>query len=112
VVRGRSCLVLAIAHDLRGMFGTSTACLLIDAAIVVGCGLLTALFAPLLAGLNTLLGALDGDTRRRFLLLLKASLSWVALVPAARGVATSHYLLVVLLGASADMWRGHNRIPP
>jgi hypothetical protein len=43
-----------------------TACLLVDVDVVVGCGLLTLLFAPLLASLNALLGALDGDAGRRF----------------------------------------------
>jgi hypothetical protein len=52
VVSGRSCLALAVACGLYGVFHAGAACLFIDAAVVVGCGLLTALFAPLLAGLN------------------------------------------------------------
>jgi hypothetical protein len=59
-------LVLAVAYDCCGMFHAGVACLLIDATIVIGCGLLMALFVPLLAGLNALLGALDGDARRCF----------------------------------------------
>jgi hypothetical protein len=43
------------------------ACSLVDAVAIIGCGLLVALFVPLLAGLGTLLGTLDGDARRRFL---------------------------------------------
>jgi hypothetical protein len=58
VVHVWSCLALAVA---RSVFGAGTACLLVDATVIVGCGLLTVLFAPLLAGLNTLLNALDGD---------------------------------------------------
>jgi hypothetical protein len=66
VVRGQSCLVLAVARNLRGVFRAGAACLLVDVTIVIGCGLLMALLAPLLAGINTLLGALDGDAGRRF----------------------------------------------
>jgi hypothetical protein len=66
VVHGWSCLVLAVAHDLRSMFCTGAACLLVDAAVVVSCGLLMVLFVPLLAGLNALLSALDGNARQRF----------------------------------------------
>jgi hypothetical protein len=61
VVHGRSCLALAIARELRGMFCAGTTCLLIDAAIVIGCVLLTVLFVPLPASLNALLSALYGD---------------------------------------------------
>jgi hypothetical protein len=61
VVRGWSCLALVAARGLHGVFCTGAACLLVDVIIVVGCGLLTVLFVPFLAGLNTLLGALDGD---------------------------------------------------
>jgi ABC-type uncharacterized transport system YnjBCD ATPase subunit len=66
VVRGPSCLVLAVDRSLRGVFRTGAACLLVDVTIVIGCGLLMVLLAPLLAGLNTLLSALDGDAGRRF----------------------------------------------
>jgi hypothetical protein len=65
VVRGWSCLALAVSRVLCGMFHVGAACLLIDAAIVVSCVLMIALFAPLLTGLNALLGAPDGDTGRR-----------------------------------------------
>jgi hypothetical protein len=53
VVCGRSCLAL-IATSL------------IDDSAIISCGLLVALFAPLLAGPGTHLGALDGDVGRRF----------------------------------------------
>jgi hypothetical protein len=66
MVHGRSCLALTIACGLCGVFHAGVACLLVDAVIIVGCGLLTALFAPLLAGLNVLLGALDGNVEQRF----------------------------------------------
>jgi hypothetical protein len=66
VVHGQSCLVLAVACSLRGVFRAGAACLLVDVTIVIGCCLLMALLAPLLAGINTLLGALDGDAGRRF----------------------------------------------
>jgi hypothetical protein len=45
---------------------TGAAYLLVDAAIILDCGFLTALFAPLLAGLNAILGAVDGDDERHF----------------------------------------------
>jgi hypothetical protein len=63
VVRGLSCLALAVANGPRGMFRAGAACLLIDATIVIGCHLLMVLFAPLLGGLNAFLGTLDGDIR-------------------------------------------------
>jgi hypothetical protein len=66
VVHGWSCLVPAIARDLHDVFDAGTACLVVDAAVIVDRALLTMLFAPLLAGLNTLLGALDCDARWRF----------------------------------------------
>jgi hypothetical protein len=66
VVRGRPCLALAIAHSLHDVFHTGAACLLVDVTVVVGCGVLTALFVPLLAGLNALLSALDSDAGRHF----------------------------------------------
>jgi hypothetical protein len=66
VVHGRSCLAFAIACGLCGVFRAGAAYLLVDVVIIVGCGLLTALFAPLLAGLNVLLGALDGNVGQRF----------------------------------------------
>jgi hypothetical protein len=69
VVCGQSIVALAVARGLRGVFRASAASLLVDATIIVGCGLLMALFVPLLDGLNALLGALDGDAS---LLLLRA----------------------------------------
>jgi hypothetical protein len=66
-VCGRSCLVLVVAHSLHGVFRTGAAYLLIDATIIISCGLLVALFMPLLASLNALLGALDGDVGRHLL---------------------------------------------
>jgi hypothetical protein len=45
---------------------STTAYLLIDAAVVISCGLLRALFVPLLADLNALLGVLDGDAEQCF----------------------------------------------
>jgi hypothetical protein len=74
MVCGWSCLAIAVARGLRGVFHAGTACLLVDAAIVVGCGLLTALFAPLLSGLNALLDALDGDAVHRFLAVAQGQL--------------------------------------
>jgi hypothetical protein len=66
VICGWSCLVLAVARSLRGVFRADTTSLLVVATIIIGCGLLTALFVPLVAGLNALLGALDGDAGRCF----------------------------------------------
>jgi hypothetical protein len=66
VVCWRSFLALAVARGLHSVFRAGTAYLLIDATVVVGCGLLTTLFAPLLAGLNALLGAVDGNVEQRF----------------------------------------------
>jgi hypothetical protein len=54
-------LALAVSHNLCGMFSIGATCLLIDAAVTVGCVLLAVLLEPLLAGLSTLLGTLDGD---------------------------------------------------
>jgi hypothetical protein len=45
------------------MFSIGATCLLIEAAVTVGCVLLAVLLEPLLAGLSTLLGTLDGDAR-------------------------------------------------
>jgi hypothetical protein len=59
VVRMRSHLALAVACGLCGALCTRATCLLIDAAIVIDCGLLTTLFARFLAGLGILLGTLD-----------------------------------------------------
>jgi hypothetical protein len=66
VVHGWSCLALAIDCDLHVVFDAGTACLVIDNAVIVDRALLMMLFAPLLAGLNTLLGALDCDARWHF----------------------------------------------
>jgi hypothetical protein len=66
VVLKRSCLVLAVTHGLCGMIGTGAIRSLIDAAVAVGCGLLVALIAPLLAGLGALLSTLDCYTERCF----------------------------------------------
>jgi hypothetical protein len=55
--------VLTVARDLHGVFHTDAACLLVDATVVIGCGLLMALFAPLLDGLNAHLSILHGDVR-------------------------------------------------
>jgi hypothetical protein len=66
VVHGWSCLALAIARDLHGVLDACTAYLVVDAAVIVDRALLTMLFATLLAGLNTLLGALDCDARWHF----------------------------------------------
>jgi hypothetical protein len=62
VVCGRSCPELAAAHGLYDMLCAIAACWLIDATIVFGCGLLASLSYPLLAGLGTLPGTLDGNT--------------------------------------------------
>jgi hypothetical protein len=74
VVRGWSCLALVVARGLRDVFHAGTACLLIDVAIVIGCGLLMALFMPLLTSLNALLGILDGNAERRFLAAARSRL--------------------------------------
>jgi hypothetical protein len=66
VVHGWLHLALAAAHGLYGALHARASCSLIDVAVVVGCGLLAALFVPLLAGLGTLLGTLDGDVGRHF----------------------------------------------
>jgi hypothetical protein len=65
VVLRRSCLALPVTHGLCSVFSAG-AIRFIDAAIIIGCGLLAALFAPLLAGLGTLLGTVDSDDGRRF----------------------------------------------
>jgi hypothetical protein len=66
VVCGRSCLALAAAHGLCGALRARATCSLIDATVIIDCGLLVVLFVPLLAGPGTLLGTLDSDARRRF----------------------------------------------
>jgi hypothetical protein len=67
-------LVLAVDHSLHSVFCTGTAYLLIDATIIISCGLLMALFTPLLASLNALLGALDGDAGRHLLAVARGRL--------------------------------------
>jgi hypothetical protein len=66
VVHRRLRLALAAACGLYGMLCTRVACSLIDATTVVSCGLLVALFVPLLSGHGTLLSTLDGDAGQRF----------------------------------------------
>jgi hypothetical protein len=77
LVHGWSCLALASARGLCGTLRARATCLLVDANIIIGCDLLAALFVPLLAGLGTLLGTLDGDASP---LLPRVGRSWVALV--------------------------------
>jgi hypothetical protein len=54
VVHGQLRLPPAIAHDLYGVLHVGAACSLIDAAVVIDCSLMAALFKLLLAGLGTL----------------------------------------------------------
>jgi hypothetical protein len=54
VVHGQLRLPPAIAHDLYGVLHVGAACSLIDAAVVIGCSLMAALFKLLLVGLGTL----------------------------------------------------------
>jgi hypothetical protein len=61
VVLRRSYLALVVARSLCGMFDAGAARTLVDATINVGCDLLAALLASLLAGLGTLLVTLDSD---------------------------------------------------
>jgi hypothetical protein len=61
VVHGRSCLVLAAARGLYHVHCTGAICLLIDATVVVGGGLLVVLLAPLLSGFGVLLSTVGGD---------------------------------------------------
>jgi hypothetical protein len=62
VVLKRSCLVLHVPHGHYSVIGARAVRSLVDAAFSIGCGLLVAMFAPLLAGLYALLGTLDCDT--------------------------------------------------
>jgi hypothetical protein len=75
VVRGQSRLTLAAAYDSHGANQNGAACLLVDAAVIVGrgCSLLAALFAPLLA---VLLVILDDDIGRCY---PTAAWGWVKL---------------------------------
>jgi hypothetical protein len=54
-------LALATAYNLYGTPHARAACLLVDVAVVVGCGLLATLVEPFLATLGALLGILDDD---------------------------------------------------
>jgi hypothetical protein len=63
LVYGRSRLALAAARGLCGMLRARAACSLVDATIAISCGLLVALFAPLLVGLGTRLNTLDGNAQ-------------------------------------------------
>jgi hypothetical protein len=108
VVRGLLCLSLAAAYDRCGVLRAGAACLLIDAAIVVGHGLLTALFVPLLATLRTLLSIRDSDVGRCSLLLLGAGPSWAGLSLTVCWAAPLHHSSVVFLKMSADAKKGRN----
>jgi hypothetical protein len=66
VVCGWLCLVLTAARGLCGMHCAGAICLLVDAAIIIGGGLLVALLVPLLSGFGTLLSTLDGDAAASF----------------------------------------------
>jgi hypothetical protein len=98
VVHRRSRLVLAIACGLGGALCTEATCLLIDAAAVVDCGLLAALFVPFLAGLGILLGTLDCGAGQCLFVARhrqsRAALAW--------WVATTHRSSAALLGAPTD----------
>jgi hypothetical protein len=112
VVRGPSCLAHAIAHDIHDRFITGAACLLIDVAVVIGCGFLMGLFAPLLAGLNALLSALAGDDGWRFPTAARGRLKLGRLSARSVGMATSHCISAVLLGALVDTRRGRGSVLP
>jgi hypothetical protein len=66
VVLRRSCLVLVVALGLYSMISARATRSLVDAAVIIGYGLLAVQFAPLLAGHGAFLGTLDGDARKRF----------------------------------------------
>jgi hypothetical protein len=108
VVLKRSCLVLAVTHGLCGMIGTGAIRSLIDAAVAVGCGLLVALIAPLLAGLGALLSTLDCYTERCF---PAADHGWLKScrlgTDGVMGGDAMPSFGGVLLGASINAWRGH-----
>jgi hypothetical protein len=61
MVLRRLYLTLDVAHGLCGMFSAGATCPIVDAAIDVGCGLLVALFTPLLVSLGALLRTLDDN---------------------------------------------------
>jgi hypothetical protein len=103
VVSGRSCLALVVAHVV---FGTGATRLLVDVTVVVGCGLLTALFLPLLAGLNALLDALDGDARRRFHATVGG---WLKLGRLSAGGVRGGDIAPSFSGASRDVGRHAER---
>jgi hypothetical protein len=63
VLRGWPHLELATARDLHGMLHARAAYLLVDSTIIVGHGLLVALFAPLIAAHGSLHCILDGKVR-------------------------------------------------
>jgi hypothetical protein len=101
--------VLAISRDLRDMFCTGAACLLIDATVIIGCGLLMVLFVPLLAGLNALLNALDGDVGWRFPAVARGRLKLGHLSP---GGARGGDIAPSFDGASGGIGRHMERSRP
>jgi hypothetical protein len=66
VVRGQSCLALAVACGICGVHRVGAVYLLIDATVVIDGGLLVALLAPLLSGFGALLSTLDSNTAPSF----------------------------------------------
>jgi hypothetical protein len=63
VVRRWPCQTLVIVRDRRDASHVGAACLSVVAVIMVGCGPLKALLAPLFATLDGCLGAMGGDVR-------------------------------------------------
>jgi hypothetical protein len=61
MVGGRTRLVHAGDHNLGDVFYARAICSLVDAAVVISCGLLAILFAPLPTAIGTLLRILGGD---------------------------------------------------
>jgi hypothetical protein len=61
MVGGWTRLVHASDHNLGDVFYARAICSLVDAAVVISCGLLAILFAPLPTATGTLLRILGGD---------------------------------------------------
>jgi hypothetical protein len=65
VVDGWSRLALAAACGPCGALHARATHSLVGASVVIGCGLLAVLLAPLLTGIGSLLGSLEGDIGHR-----------------------------------------------